>query len=313
VLQTLSSILGIAFVSGINLYAAILTVGLAQRFGWITGLPASMQILSHPAVLIVAGLFYALEFVADKIPFITPIWDAVHTFIRPLGAAYLALESSANLTPIAKVIAAILAGSIALGTHSTKAGVRLLAHTTPEPASHSAISVAEDFSVVAILMLAFKYPAIAVPLLVLLITGVIILAPLLFRIVRFLIAGLVGRVHSWFGEAHSEYMPEWAGSRLAVRCFTRSGNFLQKVRQGYLCLEEGKFRFVSRRWFRPRTRIMEGAAAIRSGFVYDVISINGESFYVTKEWSRLCAERTSAECASRPSPAPPQGRRIVRV
>src|SRR5438445_673543 len=87
----LGVILGLAFVSGINLYLGILVTGLAQRFGLVTDLPPELQILSHTWVLAAAGVFYTLEFFADKIPFITPVWDFVHTFIRPVGGALLAL------------------------------------------------------------------------------------------------------------------------------------------------------------------------------------------------------------------------------
>jgi hypothetical protein len=291
VLETLSSILGISFVSGINLYAAILTIGLAQRFGWIQGLPASMQVLSHPAVLIAAGCFYLLEFFADKIPFLTPIWDGIHTFIRPIGAALLALESSANFPPIARVSIALLSGSVALGTHSSKAGFRLLAHASPDPVTHSAISVAEDLSVVGLLLLAYKNPAIALPLLVFLTLLVGVFAPVLCRIARFMIAGFAGRVRSWFGEGRRGYIPEWAGSQQAIRCYSRSGRVLQRVRLGYLRKEDGKYRFVSRRWFHSRTRVMAGTPAIRRGLIYDVLTIGGDSFYVTKDWAKRCRKR----------------------
>ncbi len=295
-LQTLSSILGISFVSGINLYAAILTVGLAQRFGWIHGLPAGMHVLSHPAVLTIAGVFYLLEFFADKIPFITPIWDGVHTFIRPVGAALLALQSSGDLSPMAQTAAALIGGSVALGTHSTKAGVRLLAHTTPEPVTHSAISMAEDVGVVALLLLAYQHPEVALPLLLLLTLGVLVITPLLVRIARFTIAGLFGRVHSWFGEASAESVPKWVGSRLAIRCYLRSGSVFHRMREGCLVDEGGAYRFVSRRWFRRHVQELEEAATIHSGFIYDVLRIGPASFYVTKEWSKQCAERTRALC-----------------
>ena len=297
-LETLSSIFGIAFVSGINLYAAILTVGFGQRLGWISGLPESMQVLSHPAVLIVAGLFYVLEFFADKIPFLTPIWDGVHTFIRPLGAALLALQSAADLSPMAKVAAVLIGGSVALGTHSTKAGFRLLAHAAPEPATHSVISIAEDFGVVALLLLAYKYPLIALPVLILLTAAIIVIAPLLFRILRFTVAGLMGRVHSWFSDASGETLPGWADSKDAIRCYKRSGNLLHRMREGYLATESGGYRFVSRRWFRPQAVVLAGSASIRRGMLFDVLTIGDHSFYVTKEWSKQCAERTSATCSA---------------
>ncbi len=297
-LETLSSIFGISFVSGINLYAAILTVGLGQRFGWISGLPESMRVLSHPAVLITAGLFYLLEFFADKIPFLTPIWDGVHTFIRPIGAALLALQSAADLSPMAKVAAALIGGSVALGTHSTKAGVRLLAHATPEPTTHSVISAAEDFGVVTLLLLAYKYPLIALPVLFLLTAAIIVIAPLLFRILRFTLAGLIGRVHSWFSDASPESLPDWATSRDAIRCYRRNGSLFHRMRKGYLAADGGGYRFVSRRWFRPQAMVLAGSAVIRSGLIYDVLTIGDHSFYVTKEWSKHCVQKTSAACSA---------------
>ena len=87
-LETLSSILGLSFVSGINLYAAVLTVGLGIRFGWLLGLPQEMQVLANPLVLTLAAAMYLAEFVADKVPFFTPIWDGIHTFIRPLAQPF---------------------------------------------------------------------------------------------------------------------------------------------------------------------------------------------------------------------------------
>ena len=84
--QGLSSLLGIGVASGLNVYAVVLTVGLAQRLGWLHGLPEGLSVLGNPIVLSVAAVFYLAEFVADKVPGFTPIWDGVHTFIRPVGA-----------------------------------------------------------------------------------------------------------------------------------------------------------------------------------------------------------------------------------
>ena len=193
-LQTLSGILGLSFVSGVNLYATILTVGLGLRYGWIHGLPDDLNILSHPAVLIVAGVFYAAEFVADKVPFFTPIWDAVHTVIRPLGAAAIALGAASDLHPLMKVIAVLVGGSVALSTHSTKMGVRLMAHAVPEPVTHSAISVAEDVGVVSLAALAMTHPIVALPVFLLRLIGVFFLFRMAFRA----LAGVARRAGRWF-------------------------------------------------------------------------------------------------------------------
>jgi hypothetical protein len=183
--QGLSSLMGIGLASGLNLYAVVLTVGLAQRIGWLTGLPDGMAMLAHPAVIVTAALLYALEFFADKIPFITPFWDGLHTFIRPVGAALMALSAFGKLDPLTCVLAMLAAGGLALGSHATKMGTRLVAHATPEPLTHSAISIAEDFSVVGLILLAYNYPWIALPLLGLLCVGILIMIPLLYRTLRF--------------------------------------------------------------------------------------------------------------------------------
>lgn len=287
--ETLASILGLSLVSGINLYAAILTVGFGQKYGWITGLPPEMEVLSHPIVLTLAGVFYAAEFVADKVPFVTPVWDAIHTFIRPLGGALLALQAAGDLSPMAQAAAAIIGGSIALGTHSTKAGVRLLAHATPEPVSHSAISILEDFSVVGLLVLAYKYPEIAVPVFLALLVGVILITPLLFRVLKFVASTALGRVHSFFGTADARDLPRWVVTHSpAVRVFTRSGARLGRLRETYLIAATGRVDAVQKRWGKTSAHEVAGAAVIESGMMIDVLRFGSHSFYVTKDWSKHC-------------------------
>ena len=197
-LQTLAGILGMSVVSGINLYATILTVGLAIRYGWVTGLPQDLQVLANPVVLTAAGVMYAAEFIADKVPFITPIWDAIHTVIRPLGAGLLALGAAGNLDPAVQVLAALAGGSIALGAHSTKMGVRLAAHATPEPVSHSLISLAEDAGVVGLLILVWQHPLIAIPVIVALLGLFAWLLVVVVRGVRSLLRNALGRLRAAF-------------------------------------------------------------------------------------------------------------------
>jgi len=193
---TLASVLGLSVVSGVNLYAAVLTVGVGQRMGWITGLPPEMHVLANPLVLVVAGVFYLLEFVADKIPFVTPLWDAIHTFIRPLGAALLAFGAAGNLDPSVQAIAAIMGGSIAFGTHSTKAGLRIAAHTVPEPTTHSLISLAEDFGVVGLLVLAYQYPWVALVVIALILVTAVLLIAFVIRAIRAFLRNLGNRFRS---------------------------------------------------------------------------------------------------------------------
>jgi len=189
--------LALALGSGVNLYATVLTLGLAVRFGWISGLPPDLGVLGHPLILTLAGTLYAVEFIADKVPFITPIWDGVHTFIRPLGAALLASQAASELDPVVRAAAVLMSGSVALATHSGKMGARLAAHTIPDPLTHSAISIAEDFGVVSLLVLAWQHPLLALPVVIGLLLVVVFLLRLFYRTLKphFL------RIRSWFGAA----------------------------------------------------------------------------------------------------------------
>lgn len=195
-MPTLSGILALAVGSGINLYATVLTVGLCLRYGWLSGVPEELHVLANPIVLGITGFLYAAEFIADKVPFFTPIWDGIHTFIRPLGAALLAAQATAHLSPAARVAAILLSGSVALGTHSAKMGARLAAHTVPDPVTHSAISIAEDVGVVGLLALAWQHPMVALPVLLV----IILLLGLLIRMIIRTLRRIPGRIRSlWAG------------------------------------------------------------------------------------------------------------------
>jgi Domain of unknown function (DUF4126) len=182
--EVIAGVLGLAVASGLNLYAAVLTVGLSVRMGWLAGLPPELSILASPWVLGIAGFLYAMEFVADKVPFVTPIWDAIHTFIRPLGGALLAVGATGQMNPMVQAVAGLVGGTVALGAHSTKMGVRLAAHAVPEPVTHSLISVAEDFSVVGLLMLAWNFPLVAIGVVCVMILAMLILIPFLYRTLK---------------------------------------------------------------------------------------------------------------------------------
>src|SRR5712691_10997242 len=141
-LQTIGLALGAGFSSGLNLYATIATLGLLQRYG-VIHLPGSMQVLSHPWVLGIAIALYAIEFVADKIPYVDTIWDAVHTLIRPPAAALLAYSATVAAPPEWRWGAALLAGGVALTSHGTKASTRAAVNTSPEPFSNWLLSFGE--------------------------------------------------------------------------------------------------------------------------------------------------------------------------
>ena len=138
--------LGFATLSGINLYLTTFLAGLAIRFNWIdlADKYESLAILENPWIISIAGVMFFIEFFADKIPWVDSSWDAVHTFIRPVGGTLLALAALGEMDPAVSVIAALLGGGTSLITHATKAGGRLLINMSPEPVSNSVASLGED-------------------------------------------------------------------------------------------------------------------------------------------------------------------------
>ena len=182
-IQTLSLVLGAGFSSGLNLYATVATLGLLQRFG-VIHLPAHLQVLSHPIVLGIAVALYVVEFLADKIPYVDSIWQAVHTFIRPPAAALLAFGATAAAPESWRWAAALLAGSIALTSHGTKASARAAANMSPEPLSNWALSFGEDMLAVWLTWFATAHPTIAVIVVVILVAISLYLLYHLFRFLR---------------------------------------------------------------------------------------------------------------------------------
>lgn len=177
--------MGLGLVSGLNLYATVLTVGLGIRLGLITLSPetSGLAVLASPYVLIAAGVIYLIEFFADKIPWVDSIWDSVHTLIRPLGAAVIGATAIGAVEPQTAVIAALCAG-VSLSGHSVKAGTRLLANHSPEPFSNIALSLIEDGLVVAGSWLALSHPAIMMTIVAIFLIAFIWFAPKAFRLLR---------------------------------------------------------------------------------------------------------------------------------
>jgi len=163
-LPELALALALAWGAGIRVYLVLFLCGIAGRMGWME-LPADLAVLSHPLVLGASGFMLAVEFLADKVPWIDSVWDAVHTFIRiPAGAALAAMAVNDG-TAAMPVVAAILGGAVAAGSHFTKAGARSAINTSPEPFSNWAASFTEDLAVPAGLWLAIAHPAVFLVLL----------------------------------------------------------------------------------------------------------------------------------------------------
>lgn len=173
---------GLAWGSGLRLYATLFLVGIAAYLGWVE-LPAHLNLLQNPMVLAASGFMSFIEFFADKFPWVDSLWDAVHTFIRiPAGAALAAAvfgDAGAGIT----FAAAILGGTVAGGTHLSKSGTRAMLNTSPEPFSNWGASLVEDAALPLGLWLASTHPMVFLAFLMLLAVIAIVL-------VRWIIKGL---------------------------------------------------------------------------------------------------------------------------
>jgi len=162
-IATLGHALGFSLAAGVNLYATVAILGLAARFGWVD-LPERFAVFDSNVVIAVAAVFYIVEFFADKIPWVDSAWDAIHTAIRPVGGALIAVASLGDMgagVPMSEVLMAVLGGSVAAGAHLTKASTRAAVNTSPEPISNWVLSVSEDLFVVGLGTLAIGYPVAA--------------------------------------------------------------------------------------------------------------------------------------------------------
>jgi len=204
IINTLALTLGAGWASGLNLYATILTLGLANTLGYAS-LPSGLEVLSNPLVLGAAGLMYSVEFFADKIPGVDTAWDGLHTFIRiPAGVLLAAGAASGfHLGEAAALGAALLGGGLAAGSHMTKAGSRVLINTSPEPFSNWAASFTEDATVVGGLWTALNYPWVFLALLLLAVLLMAWLLPRLWRAIR----GLFRSIGRFFGYARETGPP----------------------------------------------------------------------------------------------------------
>jgi hypothetical protein len=185
-LDLLAVALGLAALAGINLYLTIFVTGLAIRFHWIALAPAyqSLEVLSDPWIITIAGILYFLEFFADKIPWVDSIWDAVHTVIRPIGGALLAIQVLGHPSSAFTVMAALLAGGTSLAAHTAKAATRLTSNASPEPFSNIGLSLGEDVAVLAGLTLIHFDPLIALAVFLIALAVFFYFAPRILRAMK---------------------------------------------------------------------------------------------------------------------------------
>jgi hypothetical protein len=190
--QTIALTMGVAWASGINLYAAIFMLGFMGTTGNIE-LPPDLQVLSDPMVMLAAGFMYCVEFFADKVPGVDTGWDGIHTFIRIPAGAILAAGAVGEVGTAAQLAAGIAGGTLATGSHLTKAGSRVMINTSPEPFSNWFASVGEDVAVIAGLWTALTHPVLFLVLLGLFILLMIWLLPKTWRGIR-KVFGYLGRL-----------------------------------------------------------------------------------------------------------------------
>ncbi len=193
-IQAISLALGVAWASGINLYAAVLVLGILGTTGHAT-LPPALEVLQDPLVLGVAGVMYMIEFVADKTPGVDSGWDAMHTFIRiPAGAIMAAgVAEGLEVNQALEFAATLIGGGVAATSHFTKAGTRILINTSPEPVTNWTASFAEDIAVIAGLWAALTYPWLFVAMMIAFLLLAIWLLPRIWRAIK----AVARRVRDW--------------------------------------------------------------------------------------------------------------------
>jgi len=179
----LAQVVALAVASGLNVYATVAVLGLAEHFH-LVALPDQFRAFDHPIVIGIALAMYIVEFVADKVPWFDSVWDAIHTVVRPIGGAWIAVNALGPASPASTAIAALLGGGFAMTTHVTKASTRAAANVSPEPFSNWFLSLSEDVVAIGLSWIALGHPyaasAIALALLVL----VMAFAWLIVRFVR---------------------------------------------------------------------------------------------------------------------------------
>ncbi|MEN6534345.1 MAG: DUF4126 domain-containing protein [Bryobacteraceae bacterium] len=262
-LLPLASALGLGMLAGARLYATVFALGLLVRLDWIT-LPAAWQQVSALAdtrVLVASGIACAVEFVADKIPWVDSAWDSIHTFIRPVGAALLASTFFSNVDPVYQVLLFLLAGGVALTGHAAKAATRLAVNHSPEPFSNIVVSFAEDAAVAGGLYMLVKHPWVMAGIALGFLLLFAWLAPRIYRALRAECTTFGALLRNWFGETlKAQLRPEeeqWLvkrgngrAQRALFAVIATAGLKGLRNRVGTLWLDGREAVFFTRKWGR---------------------------------------------------------------
>ncbi len=275
-LETLCVALGFATLAGLNLYLVVLVTGLAINQGWVdvSATYPELMVLGDPLVLTAAGIFFCMEFFADKVPWVDSLWDSVHTLIRPVGGGLLAIHTLGTTDPAFDVVIGLLAGGTTLVAHSFKSGTRLAINASPEPVTNILASVTEDVAVLGGLTLMSVNPILAAAVFLLFLGFSLYLTPKLFRRIKaffwlvgrkmvslvsrpdeeaLLYAGLNSSEHQKLGTVlgGKKADPEWS-AKVIVGTAKRFPGFTTMT-FGRVIAESsrpGHLHFVGRRWWR---------------------------------------------------------------
>ena len=184
-------VIAASFAAGLNIYATVLTLGILARTQWVA-LPPGLDSLGHTWILVVCGIMFAMEFVADKIPGFDVIWNALHTVVRVPIAALVAYHASSQLTPQMQILATTIGAVIALAAHSSKTALRAAVTPSPEPVSNIALSTSEDVVAVGLTWFATHHPFIAATVALLFLGSAILAARALLRAIQRPLRKLLG-------------------------------------------------------------------------------------------------------------------------
>ena len=182
-LATLGRTLGFSLAAGVNLYATVAILGLASRYQWVA-LPEQFKAFDNPWIIGAAGVLYVIEFVADKVPWVDSLWDSVHTLIRPVGGAVIAVASLGDASPAMTAGIAILGGVVSASSHATKAGTRVAANASPEPFSNWILSLTGDAFVIGLSFITLKFPLVALGVSVAILILIVMVARSLWKWLR---------------------------------------------------------------------------------------------------------------------------------
>lgn len=314
--QILGSAMGLGLLAGVRLYATVFALGLAIRAGWFQLAPefSHLSVLADSPVLIASGLAFSVEFLADKVPWLDSVWDSVHTFIRPIGAAVLGATALGNFSPTTQVLIGLLCGGIAFTGHASKAATRLVANHSPEPFSNMALSVAEDVAVPAGLWVAFQHPEIALAIVALFLLVFAWLSPKLFRLMTVSWVALKSLVKRTFSAgpsiappltaAHANpailsvlervtpqrlpdsYMRKLGGDTAwGIHCAATASLRGMRNSTGYLCATAEDLIFIAPRLFRLRVHRWPwrrvSSAELRRGLFLDSLALQSDGHPVS--------------------------------